>query len=72
VRLAIISEADHSFQEVPVDMDMRYKERMSLESFKRPYRNEYFRGIEGFLLIGSVRKSAGLGLLTPLIKKAIF
>jgi uncharacterized protein len=44
VRLAIIFEADHSFQEVPEDMDMLYKERMSLESFKRPYSNEIFQG----------------------------
>lgn len=49
VELAIIPSADHSFQEVPEDTDQRYKERMSLESFKRPYNNSYFQLLEDFL-----------------------
>lgn len=49
VELAIIPSADHSFQEVPEDIDLRYKERMSLESFKRPYIHSYFQLLEGFL-----------------------
>ena len=49
VELVIIPSADHSFQEVPEDIDLRCKERMSLESFKRPYSNSYFQLLEGFL-----------------------
>ncbi len=49
VDLLIIPGADHSFQEIAEDEDQRYRERMSLESFKRPYCSAYFRGLEDFL-----------------------
>lgn len=32
-----IAGADHSFQSTPVDEDQRYRERYTLESFRRPY-----------------------------------
>ncbi|WP_292539918.1 hypothetical protein [Methanothrix sp.] len=40
---------DHSFQEVPGDEDLRLRERMTPESFKRPYNSLYFQVLEGFL-----------------------
>jgi pimeloyl-ACP methyl ester carboxylesterase len=43
VKLVIISDADHSFQETAKDEDTRLRERMSLDSFKRPYKEEYFQ-----------------------------
>lgn len=49
VELVIIPGADHSFQEIAEDEDLRYKERMSLESFKRPYCSVYFQTLEDFL-----------------------
>ncbi len=49
VELAIISGTDHSFQEVPEDIDLRLRERMSLESFHRPYSSAYFQVLEDFL-----------------------
>ncbi|AKB17663.1 S9 family peptidase [Methanosarcina sp. WWM596] len=49
VELVIIPGSDHSFQKVPEDEDERLKERMSLECFKRPYNEEYFRVIVNFL-----------------------
>lgn len=53
--LAIISGADHSFQEVPEDMDIRYRERISLESFRRAYSGDYFRELERFLISNIIR-----------------
>lgn len=41
VELVIIPEADHSLQEIAESEDQRLKERMSLESFRRPYWEEY-------------------------------
>ncbi len=49
VELVIIPNADHSFQEVAEDEETRLRERMSLESFKRPYRREYFDVLIDFL-----------------------
>ena len=49
VELAIIPEADHSFQEIAESEDQRLRERMSLESFRRPYREEYFVALASFL-----------------------
>lgn len=48
VELAIIPGADHSFQAVPEE-DLRLQERMSLESFKRPYKEDYFQKVIDFL-----------------------
>jgi len=49
VELAIIPGADHSFQEVLGDEDLRLRERMTLGSIKRPYNSLYFQVLEGFL-----------------------
>ena len=49
VELAIIPGADHSFQEVSGDEDLRLRERMTLGSIKRPYNSLYFQVLEGFL-----------------------
>jgi hypothetical protein len=49
VELAVIPNSDHSFQEVAEDEETRLKERMSLKSFKRPYRREYFEALIDFL-----------------------
>jgi dipeptidyl aminopeptidase/acylaminoacyl peptidase len=49
LELAIIPEADHSFQEIAESEDQRLKERMSLESFRRPYREEYFKALASYL-----------------------
>jgi len=42
VEMVIIPDADHSFQEVLKDEETRLREGMSLESFKRPYKHEFF------------------------------
>ncbi|AAM07271.1 TPA: prolyl oligopeptidase family serine peptidase [Methanosarcina acetivorans] len=49
IELVIIPGADHSFQKVPEDKEERLKERMSLDCFKRPYNEEYFRALVRFL-----------------------
>jgi len=49
VKLVTISDADHSFQQTAPDEDTRLRERMSLESFKRPYKEEYFQSMIDFL-----------------------
>jgi len=49
-KLAIIPDADHSFQVVAEDEELRLRERMSLESFRRPYSDIYFRILTGFLM----------------------
>jgi len=49
VELIIIPGADHSFQAVPDDEDLRLRERMSLESFRRPYKDDYFQSLMDFL-----------------------
>jgi len=49
VELAVIPNADHSFQEVAEDEETRLRERMSLESFKHPYKREYFDVLIDFL-----------------------
>ena len=49
VETVIIPNADHSFQQAPHDEEIRLKERMSLSSFKRPYRKEYFGKMIDFL-----------------------
>ncbi|MFB3764505.1 MAG: alpha/beta hydrolase family protein [Methanotrichaceae archaeon] len=45
----IIPDADHSFQMVAGDEDTRLRERITLDSFRRPYRREYFDALKGFL-----------------------
>lgn len=47
--LAIIPNADHSFQVVPEDEELRLRERISLECFRRPYGELYFRILIDFL-----------------------
>ena len=42
VEMVVIPDADHSFQEVAENEGTRLRERMSLESFKRPYKREFF------------------------------
>ncbi|MDM7912173.1 MAG: alpha/beta fold hydrolase [Methanotrichaceae archaeon] len=49
VELIIIPNADHSFQAVPEDEELRLRERMSLKSFRRPYKEEYFQSLIDFL-----------------------
>ncbi|MDP2181759.1 MAG: alpha/beta fold hydrolase [Actinomycetota bacterium] len=49
VELAMIPDADHSFQHTPPDYETRVRERMSLASFERPYREEYFDSMIDFL-----------------------
>jgi len=49
VELVIVPESDHSFQKVPEDEDLRLRERMSLECFKRPYVECYFETLIDFL-----------------------
>lgn len=49
VELIIIPDADHSFQQIAESYDQRLRERMSLESFRRPYREEYFMAVTSFL-----------------------
>lgn len=49
VRLVIIKNADHSFQQAAPDWDTRMRERMSLSSFKRPFVESYFHNIIEFL-----------------------
>lgn len=44
-----IDGVDHSFQEVPADEDLALREQLSLECFRRPYREEYFDGVIAFL-----------------------
>lgn len=49
VELIIIPDADHSFQQIAESDDLRLRERMSLDSFLRPYREEYFVAVVSFL-----------------------
>ncbi len=49
VKRVIIPNADHSFQQAAPDEDTRIKERMSFESFKRPYVEAYYQHIIAFL-----------------------
>ena len=49
VELVMIPEADHSFQQSVSDYEIRLKERMALTSFKRPYKEEFFRVMIDFL-----------------------
>lgn len=49
IELVIIADADHSFQQVALDEDTRIRERMSLESFKNPYIESYFKSVIAFL-----------------------
>lgn len=49
VELVIIPGVDHSFQISAEDEDTRLKERMSLESFKRPILEEYLEHLSIFL-----------------------
>lgn len=49
VELVIIQDADHSFQQIATSENARLRERMSLESFKNPYKDEYFQSIIDFM-----------------------
>jgi dipeptidyl aminopeptidase/acylaminoacyl peptidase len=49
IELVVIPNADHSFQEVAEDEDTRLRERMSLESFRRPYKREFFDAVIDYL-----------------------
>jgi pimeloyl-ACP methyl ester carboxylesterase len=49
VSLALIGDADHSFQETAQDKDTQLRERMSLASFKNRYVETYFENIVDFL-----------------------
>ncbi len=49
VKRVIIDGADHSFQQTAPDEETRIRERMSLESFKRPYVESYYQHIIDFL-----------------------
>ena len=49
IELRVIPNADHSFQEVVEDEDTRLRERMSLESFRRPYKREFFIAVINYL-----------------------
>ncbi|HDQ06443.1 MAG TPA: alpha/beta fold hydrolase [Candidatus Bathyarchaeota archaeon] len=49
VKLVIIEDADHSFQETAQDEDIRLRERMSLSSFKNRYVESYFENMIDFL-----------------------
>lgn len=53
--LVIIPGADHSFQEIAEDEDLRFRERMSLESCKRPYCSAYFQTLLDFLKKALIR-----------------
>lgn len=55
VDLVIIPGADHSFQEIALDEDLRLRERMSLESCKRPYCSAYFQTLLDFLKKALIR-----------------
>lgn len=49
IELMVIPNADHSFREVAEDEDTRLRERMSLESFRRPYKREFFDAVIDYL-----------------------
>jgi hypothetical protein len=49
VTFIIVRDADHGFHEVPPDEELRLKERMSLDCFRRSYKPEYFTYITEFL-----------------------
>lgn len=63
VEIAIIPGADHSFQLAAEDEDLRLRERMSLQSFLRPYSDLYFAAVIGFLkrILMEDLKSSRLG-----------
>jgi pimeloyl-ACP methyl ester carboxylesterase len=50
VELTVISRADHSMQSTPDDLDIRLRERMSFESFRRPYHARYPAVVAEFFL----------------------
>jgi pimeloyl-ACP methyl ester carboxylesterase len=41
VELVVLPRADHSFQSTPDDPDQRLRERMSMQSFRRPFHPRY-------------------------------
>lgn len=49
VRQVTVPGVDHSFQEVAPTEDERLRERLSLTSFERPYREAYFAHVVDFL-----------------------
>jgi len=49
VEMRIIPDADHSFQEVAGDEETRLREWMSMESFRHPFRQEYFDVLTEYL-----------------------
>lgn len=48
-QMAMIENADHSFQIPSTDEDTRLRERMSLSCLKHPYEDKYFRTLINFL-----------------------
>ena len=49
VELTVLARADHSMQATPDDEDERLRERMSMESFRRPFHHRYPGPIVEFL-----------------------
>ena len=49
VELITIPGADHSFQQSAPDPEARLRERISSDSFKRPYKEEYFMAMMDYL-----------------------
>ena len=50
VELRMIPGADHSFQEVAEEPEERLKEKISLASCRRPYREEYFSTLRDYII----------------------
>lgn len=50
VELCVLPRADHSFQATPDDADERLRDRMSMQSFRRPYHPRYPEVIAEYLL----------------------
>ncbi len=49
VRVHLVEGADHSFQEAAPTFEERVRERISLESFNRPYAEDFYRVLIGYL-----------------------
>lgn len=49
VERAMIPGADHSFQAAPGDEDTRIRERHNFASFLRPYKEEFYEAMLGWL-----------------------
>ncbi|MGH2382533.1 MAG: alpha/beta hydrolase family protein [Candidatus Limnocylindria bacterium] len=58
VELVILPRADHSFQRTPGDEDERLRERMTMESFRRPFHQRYPSVIVEYLVKTLLNTSA--------------